>query len=410
MSNGRTDAMTAPEAGWFTDRILLGYAPRAYVRSLVTPLNGLVALILATGVPIMIYRFVYGLASTTNLSQTSPWGLWIGFDMLSGIALAAGGYTVATAVYIFRLEKYHAVVRPAVLTGFLGYLFAVLGLLLDLGSPWRLPVPLVYSFGTVSVMFEVAWCISCYLVVLAFEFTPPVFEWLDWPRARRFALAATIPLTIAGLMLSTMHQSSLGALFLIARDKMHPLWYSPFIPLFFFISSISAGMCMVIVESSLSHRAFHDQLDSGKRVDLDGIALGLGKGAAIVLFSYFFLRLEGFLSTGRWDLLNSAYGYWFLFEVLGFVLAPALLLAWAVRRRNATIVRALAAWVVLGIVVYRLDVSIVAMNWSRPVPYYPSWQEIVVSLALVTLGIQTFRWIVNRMPVLREHPAFGASH
>ncbi len=410
MSNGRTDALTMPQAGWFADRILLGYTPAAYVRSLVTPLNGLVALILVTGIPIMVYRFMYGLASTTNLSQTSPWGLWIGFDMLSGIALAAGGYTVATAVYIFRLEKYHAVVRPAVLTGFLGYLFAVLGLMLDLGSPWRLPVPIVYSFGTLSVMFEVAWCISVYLTVLAFEFTPPVFEWLDWPRARRFSIAMTIPLTVAGLMLSTMHQSSLGALFLIAKDKMHPLWYSPYIPLFFFISSIAAGMCMVIVESSLSHRAFRDQLDPARHVDLDGIALGLGKGAAIVLFSYFFLRLEGFLSSGRWDLLNTSYGYWFLFEVLGFVLAPALMLAWAVRRRNATAVRALAAWVVLGIVVYRLDVSIVAINWSRPVAYYPSWQEILASLTLVTLGIQMFRWIVNRMPVLREHPAFAASH
>lgn len=409
MSNGRTDTLTAPQ-GWFTDHVLLGYTPAGYAKSLATPMNGLVALVLATGLPLMVYRFMYGLASVTNLSQTSPWGLWIGFDMLSGIALAAGGYTVATAVYIFRLEKYHAVVRPAVLTGFLGYLFAVLGLMLDLGSPWRLPVPIVYSFGTLSVMFEVAWCISCYLTVLAFEFTPPVFEWLGWPRARNFALAATIPLTIAGLMLSTMHQSSLGALFLISKDKMHPLWYSPYIPLFFFISSIAAGMCMVIVESSLSHKAFRDQLDPAKHVDLDAVALGLGKGAAIVLFSYFFLRLEGFLSSAGWTLLNTAYGYWFLFEVLGFVLAPALLLAWAVRRRNATMVRALAAWVVLGIVVYRLDVSIVAMNWSRPVPYYPSWQEIFVSVTLVTLGVQMFRWIVNRMPVLREHPAFGASH
>jgi Ni/Fe-hydrogenase subunit HybB-like protein len=408
MSNGTTQSL--PATGWFTERVLMGYTPRAYARSLATPLNALVALVLLSGLPVIYYRFAHGLASTTNLSQSSPWGLWIGFDMLSGIALAAGGYTVATAVYIFRLEKYHAVVRPAVLTGFLGYLFAVLGLILDLGSPWRLPVPLVWSFGTMSVMFEVAWCISCYLTVLALEFTPPVFEWLGWSRARNVAIAATIPLTIAGVMLSTMHQSSLGALFLIAKDKMHPLWYSPYIPLFFFISSIAAGMCMVIVESALSHRAFRSQLDPDKHVDLDAIALGLGKGAAIVLFAYFFLRLEGFLSGGRFDLLNTRYGYWFLFEVLGFVLAPALLLGWAARRRNATAVRAIAAWVVLGIIVYRLDVSIVAINWSRPVAYIPSWQEILVSVTLVVLGIQTFRWIVNRMPVLRDHPAFPPSH
>jgi Ni/Fe-hydrogenase subunit HybB-like protein len=258
-------------------------------------------------------------------------------------------------------------------------------------------------------MFEVAWCVCLYTLVLAFEFTPPAFEWLNWPRARQFALSATVPLTIVGLMLSTMHQSSLGALFLIAKDKMHPLWYSPYIPLFFFVSSIAAGMCMVIVESSLSHRAFRDQLEPGGHVDLEGITLGLGRGAAIVLFSLFFLRLQGFLSSGHWDLLNTSYGNWFMFEVIGFVLAPALLLAWAARRHNVTAVRWLAAWTVLGVIVNRLNVSIVAINWSRPIPYVPSWTEVLVSITLVVIGVQTFRWIVNRMPVLREHPMYPAA-
>jgi Ni/Fe-hydrogenase subunit HybB-like protein len=408
MRDAAEQTVAAP--GFLTDKILMGHSPRAYCRSLLTPMNAIAALILTAGLPLMVYRFAVGFASTTNLSQTSPWGLWIGLDVMSGVALAAGGYTMAASVYVFGLKKYEPVVRPAVLTGFLGYLFVVIGLLLDLGSPWRLPVPIFYSWGTVSVLFEVAWCVCLYLTVLAFEFTPPVFEWLDWPRARSVALKMTLPLTILGLMLSTLHQSSIGALFLLAKDKVHPLWYSPYIPIFFFVSSIVAGLSMVIVESALSHRAFRDQLDAATDVDLDGITLGLGRGAAIVLFSYFFLRVQGLLESGRWDLLNTRYGYWFLFEVLGFVLAPCLLYAWATHYRKVAIVRATAAWTVLGIVVGRINLSIVALNWSRPVAYVPSVIEIVISLSIITMGVLMFRWIVNRMPVLRAAPAYPVAH
>jgi Ni/Fe-hydrogenase subunit HybB-like protein len=404
MAHPPVPSMTAQ--AWITDKILMGYSVRDYVRSLLTPGNAAVAAILAVGIPVLVYRFAFGLGAATHLSQTSPWGIWIAFDVLSGVALAAGGYTIATAVYIFRLEKYHPVVRPAVLTGFLGYMFVVIGLLADLGIPWHLPVPVFMSFGTQSVMFEVAWCVCLYLTVLAFEFLPPVFEWLGWSKARAYVVALTIPLTVLGVMLSTLHQSSLGALFLIAKDKIHPLWYSSYIPLFFFVSSIIAGMTMVIVESGLSHRAFRNQLDPDTHVDLDGITLGLGRGAAVVLFSYFFLKLQGFLDGGRWDLLPTAYGAWFLFEMFGFVLAPALLFAWATRRRRATLVRGIAAWTVLGVIVNRLNVSVIAVNWSRPVAYFPSWMEMVVTITIVTIGVMTFRWIVNRMPVLREHPAY----
>ena len=399
-----------PAQAWFTDKILMGYQPREYARSLVTPANAVAALILAIGIPVSIYRFVYGLGAATNLSQSSPWGLWIGIDVVSGVALAAGGYTMATAVYIFRLEKYHPIVRPAVLTGFLGYLFALVGLLFDLGSPWHLPVPMVWSFGTLSVMFEVAWCVALYLTVLWLECLPPVFEWLGWSRARVLAVKLTIPLTIMGVVLSTLHQSSLGAMFLLAKDKINPLWYSPYIPLYFFVSSIIAGLSMVIFESGVSHRAFRDQADPAHHVDLDGITLGLGRGAAIMLFCYFFLKLQGFLDGGRWDLLATRYGAWFLFEMFGFILIPSLLYAWATRARRAGLVRIVAAWTVLGVIVNRINVSLVAVNWSRPQPYWPSWMEIVISMTIITIAVLTFRWIVNRMPVLRAHPAYVESH
>ncbi len=395
-----------PAGGFFVEKILMGQTPRSYLRSLVTPFDAAAAVILGAGLPLIAYRFTAGLAATTNLSQSTPWGLWIAIDVLSGVALAAGGYTMAAAVYIFGLEKYHPVVRPAVLTGFLGYTMVVFGILVDLGSPWRLPVPIFYSFGTLSALFEVAWCVCLYLAVLAFEFTPPVFEWLGWPRARAVALHMTLPLTVLGLMLSTLHQSSLGTLFLLAKDKIHPLWYSPYIPVFFFLSSIVAGLSMVIVESALSHRAFGDQLEPDADQRLDEITLGLARGAAIVLFSYFFLKIQGVLVGGRWDLLTTPYGAWFLFEIVGFALVPAVVFGWAARARRVGLVRITAGWTVLGIVVNRINVSIVAMNWSRPVRYIPGFMEMFVSLTIITTGVVLFRWIVNRMPVLRQADAY----
>jgi len=395
---------------WIADRLLMGMTPGAYLRSLVTPFNLVAALILTAGVPVIIYRFVYGLGAATNLSQVNPWGLWIGLDVLSGVALAAGGFTLAATVYIFGLKQYHAVVRPAVLTGFLGYAFVVVGLLVDLGRPWKLPVPIVYSFGTTSVMFEVAWCVCLYNIVLFLEFAPAALEWLGLRKAREWAVRMTLGLTVFGVMLSTLHQSSLGALFLLTPEKMHPLWYSPFIPIYFFVSAVIAGLSMVIVESGLSHRIFRSQIDPNEHVDLDRITLGLGRAASILLFAYFFLRLQGLADSQNWALLNTPYGYWFLCEVLGFVLLPCFLYAHGVRRRKPALVRGTAAWTVLGVVVYRLNISVVAFNWNVANRYVPSWMEILTSVTIITVGVLTFRWIVNRMPVLREHPAYREAH
>jgi len=392
---------------WMNEKFFLGMNSREYLKSLATPGDYIAGLIMAVGIPLIVYRFVAGLGATTNLSQTNPWGIWIGFDMLSGVALAAGGYTIATSVYIFGLKDYHPIVRPAVLTGFLGYVFAVLGLCVDLGRPWNLPVPILLSFGGPSVMFEIAWCVVLYLSVLGMEFLPPVFEWLGWPRARTWALRMTIGLTVFGVMLSTLHQSSLGGLFLMAPTKLHPLWYSPFIPAYFFISSIAAGLSMVIVESALSHRIFQSRADH--TVNTDRLALGLARGASVVLFCYFFIKLQGVADSGRWALLTTGYGCWFLVEMLGFILVPSLLFAFGARHSKVMLVRWTAAWTVLGIVVNRLNVSVIALNWNVPDRYVPSWMEVMVSITLVTMGVSMFRWIVNRMPVLKELPEYPES-
>ncbi|MHB8873420.1 MAG: NrfD/PsrC family molybdoenzyme membrane anchor subunit [Myxococcaceae bacterium] len=382
---------------------------RAGWKSHLTPFNVISAIILAGGLPVIAYRFVAGLGASTNLTQSAPWGIWIGFDMMCGVALAAGGFTVACAVYVFGLEDYRPIVRPAILTGFLGYVFAVFGLLADLGRPWRIPWPL-FNPGPTSVMYEVAWCVVLYSAVLALEFSVSLFEWLGWTRLRNAVLKVMIGATVLGVVLSTLHQSSLGSLFLMAPTKLHPLWYSGFIPIYFFISAIIAGLSMVIVESSLSHRIFKNQLDPKKHVDFDKLTLGLGKAAAVILFAYFFLKLQGVADGNHWGLLATGYGLWFGVEVVGFVLVPCFLFAFGTRARSVGTVRIAAALTVLGVVLNRLNIAVIAMNWNAPKHYLPSWMEVVVSITIVLLGLLTFRFIINRMPVLRSHPAYQDGH
>ena len=201
-------------------------------------------------------------------------------------------------------------------------------------------------------------------------------------------------------MLSTLHQSSLGSLFLMAPGKLHPLWYSPYLPVFFFVSSIAAGLAMVIVESRISHRLFHDRTEPARRVDVDRIALGLGRAAAVVLFAYVFLRLQGVAEAGAWRELATPWGAWWLVEVGGFALVPSFIFAYGSRHALIGAVRTAALLAIVGVVLNRINVSIIALHWKNPLVYVPSWMEIVGSVTIVTLGVVTFRWIVNRMPIL----------
>lgn len=395
---------------WIRDHVFLGMSSRDYLKSLWTPADVIIGLILLAGIPVIIYRFVAGLGAVTNLDQTTPWGLWIGLDVASGVALAAGGYTIACTVVIFGQKKYAPVLRPAILTGFLGYLFVVIGLLFDLGQPWRLPYPLTWSHGTTAVMYEVAWCVALYLTVLFYEFLPAILEWLGLTKLRAVVLKASIAVIVLGVVLSTLHQSSLGAFFLMVPEKLHPLWYSSFIPIYFFISSIAGGLGMVIVESSLSHRVFHDQHDPSHPVDIDGIVLGLSRGASVVLFAYFFIRLQGIADQHAWGHLLTGWGAWLAVELVGFVLLPSFLFAWAARNGRAGVARAAGVMTVLGVVLNRFNISWIALNWNVPDRYVPTVGEVFVSLSLVTIGVLVFRWIVNRMPVLREHPAYPSNH
>jgi len=381
-------------------------------QTFLSPFGIVAGIIVIIGLILTILRFTGGLAAVTNLSDYNAWGIWIGFDLLTGVALAAGGFVTSAAVYIFGLKKYHFAVRPAVLTGFLGYALVGIALNYDVGRPWRLPYPFFVQQGTTSVLFEVGACVALYLTVLFIELCPAAMEWLGLSRVRRLAVRLTMVLTIFGVILSTLHQSSLGALFLMAPSKLHPLWYSSYLPVFFFISGIFAGLSMVIFESTLSHRYFAHKMDEEHQKGREDLAYGFGKAASYVLAGYFIIKVIGIAADNNWYLLNSSYGVWFLVELLGFVALPSLLYAIGVREKNLKIIKWAAIWTVFGVMINRLNVCLIAFNWHLPSAdrYFPHWMEIGISIFLLTLGIIAFRVIVTLMPIFYEHPEYKEAH
>ncbi len=381
-------------------------------RSALTPFTIVAGIIVIIGLVLTWLRFTGGLGAVTNLDNNNPWGIWISFDLLCGVALAAGGYTTTAACYLFGIKKFHSAVRPAVLTAFLGYALVVFALHYDVGRPWRLPYPVFLSQGTSSLLFEVGLCVFIYLSVLFIEFTPIVFEWLGMKKLRNIVHGFTIALTIMGVVLSTMHQSSLGALFLIAPNKLHPLWYSTYLPLFFFISSMFAGMSMVLFESTLAHKNFHHLMDEAHKRESEGVALGFAKACSWVMFGYIVIKFLGLALENKWSYLGTGWGAWFLVELVGFVALPMLSYAIGYRDRNIALIKKTALWTVLGIVLNRFNVSLVAFNWQLPSAerYFPSAMEIGVSVFVVTVGVIVYRFVVTRMAVFHEHPDYQGEH
>ena len=375
-----------------------------------TVFNVVTGIILAGGLVLTILRFTMGLGTVTNLDNNNPWGIWIGFDLLCGVALAAGGYVTSAACYIFGLKRFHSAVRPAILTAFLGYALVVLALHYDVGRPWRLPYPVFFSPGTSSLLYEVGLCVFLYLTVLLIEFSPAAMEWLGLKKLRNVVVRLTLLLTIFGVILSTLHQSSLGALFMIAPSKLHPLWYSSYLPVYFFISSMFAGMSMVIFEGSIAHRYLKYKMDETHLKESTGVALGFAKAASLIMIGYFCIKVIGLSIDNNWHYLTTGWGLWFLLEVVGFVLFPAILYAMGSREKNLMFIRLASIWTVLGIVLNRLNISVVAFNWHLPSAqrYCPSFMEIATSVFIVTLGIVIYRFIATRMPVLHEHPDYKA--
>ncbi len=402
--------LSIPRRQWIRETVFCGQPAKQYLRGLVTPFNAVAAIIILAGLPLLAMRYMEGLAAISRASDDYPWGLFLVWGLFTGVPLASTGFLMASAVYLFGLKQYYPLLRPAILTGFIGYFFAVVFLVVDLGQPWRLPYPMVVSFGTSSVMFLIAWHVALYLSTQFVEFCPAIFEWLGADRFRRWVMRVTLGATIFGIILSTLHQSALGALFLIAPAKLHPLWYTPYVPLLFFVSSIYAGLSMIIVESTLIRRWLPERMDPANQRALDGLTLGLGKGAALTMLTYFGLKWIALAHGNDWDMLGTNYGIWFLVMMFGLVLAPCFLFVIGVRQARVKIVRLAAVLAILGIIADRFTVAMIAFNWRLPRRELPGWKEAWVLLTIVTIEILVYRWVVNRLPVHKQHPAYRGGH
>ncbi len=375
---------------------------------ILTPFNIIAAVIISVGVVLIVIRFAFGLSSITNLNQEFPWGIWKGFNVVTGVAFAGGAYVVTFMVYILRLEKYHPIVRITVLNGFLAYVFYAGALLLDLGRPWNVINPVIgNSFGVSSVLFLVAWHFMLYMLAEFIEFSPAIAEWLGWKQLRKILGSMTLAAVIFGITLSTLHQSGLGALFLMAKSKIHPLWYSEFIPILFFVSSIFAGLSMVILEGSISHKVFKHRMSTTVKSSSNNIVLGLAKICAGTMFVYFFLIVLVFIHEHNWSYLNTPWGYWFLVEIVVFVLIPFRLYTHAVKYKNIAVVKVASVLTLVGIILNRLNTSVIAFNWQVAERYIPTWMEIEVTLTVIFVEILVLRWIVNRLPILSDPPVWA---
>jgi Ni/Fe-hydrogenase subunit HybB-like protein len=358
------------------------------------------AFLILAGVYSTIIRFVKGLGASTHLSDNFPWGLWIGFDVLCGVGLAAGGFTLASIVYIFNIKKYEPIIRPTILTAFLGYLLVIIGLMFDLGRPLQIWHAII-MWNPRSVMFEVAWCVMLYTTVLALEFAPVVLERFKMTKTIGLLKKITMPVIILGVLLSTLHQSSLGSLYLIVPYKLYALWYSPLLPVFFWVSAIAVGCAMVIFESFLSARAFKRGLEMDLLSDVARIAVVmLGVYLMLKFMDLYNRHLLGLLFVRR----NETYFYWI--EIVFGVITPMILLASVRVRRNPTGLFAGSSMIVLGFILNRMNITITGFESYAGQHYFPSWMELSVTIAIVTGGFVAFSLATKYLNIF-EH---GAEH
>jgi Ni/Fe-hydrogenase subunit HybB-like protein len=353
-------------------------------------------------VVVTVARFGHGIGATSGLTDVAPWGFWIAFDVMAGVALAAGGFVTAAAVYIFGLTKYHSLARPAILTALLGYMAVAVGLLYDLGIPWHIWHPMIFPQHH-SVLFEVAMCVMLYLIVLSLEFSPavlehPFFQRPLFQKVLRLIKKVTIPIVIAGIVLSTLHQSSLGSLFLIQPFRVHPLWYSPLLYALFFVSAVGLGLMMVTLEALVSAWLFGHQV----RVD---ILAGLGRLASFVLSFYVLLRVGDLWRRG---ILPSALdGSWqaalFVAELAFSAVIPAVLLAFRRIRYSIPGLASCSLMVVLGTIGYRFNICIIAFERPEGMAYWPTWTELAVSIGIVSGAILVFIFFNENLRIVEHH-------
>jgi len=374
---------------------------------ILTPFNIISSITIISAIIILYFRFTKGLGAVTDSSQDRPWGLWINFNVITGVAFAGGAYVVTFLVYVIGMEKYRPILRATLLYAFLAYIFYAGALLLDLGRPLKVINPIIgNSFGVSSILFLIAWKFFLYMGSLFIEFFPTVAEWVALKRQRKFFGSMTLGVVIFGIALSTLHQSGLGALFLMAKPKIHPLWYSEFIPILFFLSSIFAGLSLVVVLESIGQSVFRNRMSFLNKTTHKPIMFGIARICTVAMFVYFCMTVLVFVHGKNYPYLNSGYGHWYLVEIVGFVLVPCVIFLLAHRKQNLGLVRLAAVMAMIGIIMNRLNISTIGYRWYDNSLQFPTIMEIIVSVSVIFVQIHVFRWIARRMPVYSESPAW----
>lgn len=376
-------------------RMQVAINPRLRLRPLVLILLSLMGI----GFVVAMIRFADGIGAISNLSNTYPWGFWISFDLFTGVAIGSGAFVMAAIVYIFELKDFRPLLKPAVLTGFLGYLMVIIALLVDLGRPERIWHMLIYTNHT-SILLEIGICVMSYTAVLAIEFAPTVFEGLKWQRIAKLIHRYIMPFVILGVVLSTLHQSCLGSLLLIEPEKLHPLWWTPVLPVLFFISAVAIGLAMVILESSLSSRYFQRGLETRLLEKLAGFIPFVAGLYLVVRFGELAVAgdLKYLFSSGLMSVL-------FWVEIILGAVVPTVLFSMRRFRRDPKSILAGAVVLLLGMILNRFDVSWFAIDRLTDVRYVPSLAELSVSVAIFSAGILAFGLVARYLPLFEEHEA-----
>jgi Ni/Fe-hydrogenase subunit HybB-like protein len=354
----------------------------------------------ALGLAMGILRLVAGLGPTTNLSDSYPWGLWIVYDVFF-VPFSAGAFMISAITHIYNKEEYHPIARPVVLAGFVGYMLVVLVLLMDLGRWHKFYNILIPSYWNLhSFMFEVSLCITLYTGVLVMEVAPAILERFNWHKPLRIVKITTVVIAGAGIVLSSLHQSSLGSLFLLMPYKLDPLWWTPLLPLLFFTSAAFSGLSMAIFVAVLSFKAFRRHLKLGLLTDL-------AKIVSIILGIYLVLKVGDLVISGELGLIFSQgwLSVLFVAEMVAGVIIPMILFGTRkVRERASGLVQG-ATCVLVGLAVNRASVSWLALRAPAGAAYFPHWMELVIAIAAIAAGVLIFVLAARFLPVFHgsEH-------
>jgi Ni/Fe-hydrogenase subunit HybB-like protein len=368
-----------------------------------SPFAAVLLALMGVAFVVAMIRYVFGIGAISDLSNSYPWGFWISFDLFTGVAIGSGAFVMAAIVYIFELKDFRPLVRPAVLTGFLGYIMVVIALLVDLGHPERIWYMMIHWNHT-SVLLEIGICVMSYLTVLAIEFAPVAFEGLKWKRAAHFLHRFIMPFVILGVVLSTLHQSSLGSLLLIQPAKLYPLWWTPILPILFFVSAVAIGMAMIIFEASVSARYFRRGLEVA-------LLAKLARALPVVLGLYLVLRFSQLALAGdlQYAFKGGLMTTLFWTEIMLGSVAPLILFSFRQIRRSSRGLLAGAIVLLVGMILNRFNVSWFAVRHPDPltyipalmrnVHYVPTLAELSVSIGIFAGGILAFGLAARYLPL-----------